>query len=214
MDPNNQQKVHDGSQVPYPAGSPYQGPQIMYGTQGQPYVIPYQGPPFMYGTQGACSGGLNMLVMYASGNVPAPPQVVELAPECNGDGEPDLVELTNPPSTARTGKGTCTKVACRTSNFSNVEDVNIVRSWLEISTDPITNIGQKRDHMWDRIVERYNLRRESSGSPVRTKRSLQSRWDIIKAEVGKFSSVYAECVREYRSGMSDDDKVRLAILFE
>jgi hypothetical protein len=99
-------------------------------------------------------------------------------------------------------------VACRTSNFSNVEDVNIVRSWLEISTDPITNTGQKRDHMWDRIVERYNLRRESSGSPVRTERSLQSRWDIIKAEVGKFASVYVECVREYRSGMSDDYKVR------
>jgi hypothetical protein len=108
MDPNNQQKVHDGSQVPYPAGSPYQGPQIMYATQGQPYVIPYQGPPFMYGTQGSCSGGLNMPVMYASGNVPPPPQVVELPPESHGDDEPDLVELTNPPSTARIGKGSRT----------------------------------------------------------------------------------------------------------
>jgi hypothetical protein len=74
-----------------------------------------------------------MPVMYASGNVPPPPQVVELPPESNGDDEPDFVELTNPPSTARTGKGSRTKVACRTSNFSNVDGVNIVRSWLEIS---------------------------------------------------------------------------------
>jgi hypothetical protein len=51
------------------------------------------------------------------------------------------------------------------------------------------------------------LRRESSGSQERTKRSLQSRWDIIKAEMGKFCSFCADCVRENRRGMSDAEKV-------
>jgi len=58
--------------------------------------------------------------------------------------------------------------------------------------------------MWSRILQRYNLRRGSY--PERSVRSLQSRWDIIKAEVGKFASFYADVVRENPSGMSDADK--------
>ncbi|GJN32130.1 hypothetical protein PR202_gb20608 [Eleusine coracana subsp. coracana] len=59
--------------------------------------------------------------------------------------------------------------------------------------------------MWDRILQRYNMRRRSY--PERSVRSLQSRWDNIKAEAGKFSSFYAEVTRENPSGMSDADKV-------
>ncbi|XP_004967097.2 uncharacterized protein LOC101766508 [Setaria italica] len=58
--------------------------------------------------------------------------------------------------------------------------------------------------MWDRIVQQYNLRRGSY--PERSLRSLQSHWDIIKAEVGKFSSFYADAIRENPSRMSDADK--------
>ncbi|TVU30025.1 hypothetical protein EJB05_21627, partial [Eragrostis curvula] len=35
---------------------------------------------------------------------------------------------------------------------------------------------------------------------------VKSRWDIIKAEVGKFASVYADVIRENPSGVSDADK--------
>ncbi|CAN6202377.1 unnamed protein product [Urochloa humidicola] len=62
--------------------------------------------------------------------------------------------------------------------------------------------------MWGRILHRYNLRRGSY--PERTWRSLSSRWDIIKADVSKFSSFHADAVRENRSGMSDADKTTLA----
>ena len=112
-----------------------------------------------------------------------------------------------PVSEAPTGKEKRAKVVSRIklSNFSPDEDVNIVKSWLEISCDPITSTGQKKDSMWSRILQRYNLRRGSY--PERSVRSLQSRWDIIKAEVGKFASFYADVVRENPSGMSDADKV-------
>jgi len=111
-----------------------------------------------------------------------------------------------PVSAASTGKEKRTKVVSRTklSNFIPEEDVNIVKSWLEISCDPITSTGQKNDGMWLRILERYNLRRGSC--PERSVRSLQSRWDTIKAQVGKFSSFYADVNRENPSGMSDADK--------
>ncbi|PVH63661.1 hypothetical protein PAHAL_2G079300 [Panicum hallii] len=57
--------------------------------------------------------------------------------------------------------------------------------------------------MWLRILQRYNLR---GSYRERSVRSLQSRWDIIKAEVGKFSSFYADVIRENPSGMLDADK--------
>jgi hypothetical protein len=77
-------------------------------------------------------------------------------------------------------------------NFLPEEDVNLVKSWLEISTDAVTNTGQKKERLWERILQRYNMRRGSYDE--RSVRSLQSRWDTIKAEVGKFCAYYADTV--------------------
>jgi len=105
-------------------------------------------------------------------------------------------------SAAETSKGRRSKG----SNFSPKEDVNLVKSWLEISCDPITSTGQKKkDGMWLRILQRYNLRR--GAYPERSVKSLQNRWDTIKAEVGKFSSFHADVIHENPSGLSDADKV-------
>jgi hypothetical protein len=41
----------------------------------------------------------------------------------------------------------------------------------------------------------------------RSVRSLQSHWDPIKAEVGRFCAYYVDTVRENASGMSAADKV-------
>jgi hypothetical protein len=56
-------------------------------------------------------------------------------------------------------------------SFNPDEDKNLVKSWLEISCDPITSTGQKRDRMWERIIYKYNTRRASN--PEMTVRSLQ-----------------------------------------
>jgi len=96
-------------------------------------------------------------------------------------------------------------------NFNPEEDGYLVKSWLEISCDPITSTGQKRERLWERILHRYNLKRGSN--PERSVRSLQSRWDVIKTEVGKFASFFADAVRENPSGMSDSDKTTHAATF-
>jgi len=62
--------------------------------------------------------------------------------------------------------------------------------------------------MWLRILQRYNLRR--GAYPERSVKSLQNRWDTIKAEVGKFSSFHADVIRENPSGLSDADKTTRA----
>ncbi|RLN34939.1 hypothetical protein C2845_PM03G00830 [Panicum miliaceum] len=140
------------------------------------------------------------------------PQVCHRAENADASVQGDEVHVDEQQlSPAPTGKGKRTKVVSsriKLSNFNPEEDVNLVKSWLEISCDLITSTGQKKERMWERILQRYNLRRGSY--PERSVRSLQSRWDIIKAEVRKFSSFYADAIRENPSGMSDADKTTYA----
>ncbi|CAN6274205.1 unnamed protein product, partial [Urochloa humidicola] len=123
--------------------------------------------------------------------------------------EVDPEELPVSPAPPPTGKGKRTKVVSRIKlgNFKPEEDVNVVKSWLEICCDPIE--ARKKDRVWERITQRYNLRR-GSYYPERSLRSLQSRWDIIKAEARKFASFYADVIRENPSGMSDAYKTTRA----
>ncbi|CAO2199954.1 unnamed protein product [Urochloa humidicola] len=122
----------------------------------------------------------------------------------------DEVEVQEPSSAVPTGKGKSTKGGSRIKlrNFSPEEDVNLVTLYLEISEDAITNTGQKRERFWERVLQRYNFRRGSY--PVRSWRSLQSRWELMKPEVSKFASYYSHVVRKNPSGMSDADKTTLA----
>jgi hypothetical protein len=90
-------------------------------------------------------------------------------------------------------------------NFGTHEDVNLVNSWLEVSCDPIINTGQRKERLWNHILVQYNTKRGSY--PECSARSLQSRWESIKAEVSKFCNFYDEVLHTNRSGFSDADKV-------
>ncbi|KAJ1266422.1 hypothetical protein BS78_08G149900 [Paspalum vaginatum] len=96
------------------------------------------------------------------------------------------------------------RLRIKLANFSVQEDINVVNSWLQISCDPGTNIGQKRESFWVRVVKQYNANRGIY--PERTKRSIMCRFDIIKAEVRKFSRYMAEIFSRNPSGLSDADK--------
>ncbi|CAN6316634.1 unnamed protein product, partial [Urochloa humidicola] len=150
-----------------------------------------------------------------------PPSVSMMQPSNNGpqvflpaepvqNDEIDPEEVPVSPAPAPTGKRKRTKVVSRIklTNFKPEEDVNIVKSWLEISCDSIPCTAQKKDHVWKRIVQRYNLRRGSY--PERSLKSVQNRWQIIKTEARKFASFYADVIRENPSGLSDTEKITLA----
>ncbi|TVU34056.1 hypothetical protein EJB05_15881, partial [Eragrostis curvula] len=203
MDPN------DGSQGGYPGGNmgPYQGAwnQYMFGYQGQPSWIP-QGMPQL--PHGMAQVPPNFSMMYPSTNGS---QVCQLAEKENASRQPDENDVDDAAVSAEpsaTGKRSSAGIRTKQSNFSPEEDVNLVKSCLEIQGDQITNTSQKKEKMWLRILERYNLRR--GAYPERSSRSLQSRWDTIKAEVAKFASYYADVLRENRSGLSDADKTTQA----
>uniref|UniRef100_K3ZM75 No apical meristem-associated C-terminal domain-containing protein n=1 Tax=Setaria italica TaxID=4555 RepID=K3ZM75_SETIT len=62
--------------------------------------------------------------------------------------EVDVEEVPVPPALAPTRKGRRKKMVNRTKlgNFNPDEDVNIAKSWLEISCGPITSTAKKRSH--------------------------------------------------------------------
>ncbi|KAG2626308.1 hypothetical protein PVAP13_3KG347200 [Panicum virgatum] len=80
----------------------------------------------------------------------------------------------------------------------------LCKSWLEISCDPVVNTGQRKETFWIRVLNRYNSK--CGSHPMRTQKSIMSRWDHIKAEVSKFSGHMTEMIRSNPSGMSNADK--------
>ncbi|CAO2189304.1 unnamed protein product, partial [Urochloa humidicola] len=94
-----------------------------------------------------------------------------------------LIDLNDTPEDAAGGgvhepsmSGSASKVGAtknKQANFSAYEDNVLCKSWLEISCDPITNTGQRRESFWIRVVDRYNSKR--GRYPKRTKKSISSR---------------------------------------
>jgi len=126
----------------------------------------------------------------------------------NSGGDDEVVVITSPVGASRRKERGKVKQA----NFTPEEDVNLVKSWLEISCDPVVNTGQKNENFWVRVIERYDTRR--GDFPIRNDRSLQGRWDKIRAASSKFAGYLAEAHRVHASGTSDADKVpALSICF-
>jgi hypothetical protein len=90
-------------------------------------------------------------------------------------------------------------VQMKNTIFSPLEDMLLVKSCLEMNT------SQKMERLWCRICKLYNEKRGTYSE--RIVRSAQSRWDVIKLNVGKFCGYYAEVMRGNHSGMTDTDKV-------
>ena len=90
-------------------------------------------------------------------------------------------------------------------NFKPEEDALLCQTWVEISSDPVVNTGQRKEGLWSRIVERYNQRR--GDYPIRLNRALSSRWDNIGPVVSKFASYYAQVRRQCQSGLNEHDMV-------
>jgi hypothetical protein len=145
---------------------------------------------------------------YDHGNAAATPEPVAVNDDgAEGNGTCEHSSGRTERVVSRKAKGKAGASKPKGSNFCPDEDHIVVKSWFEISCDPITNTGQRREKFWDRVWRQYNSKR---GRYVeRSARSLQSRWESIKAEVMKFSSFYDEVLRSNHSGFSDADKVLL-----
>jgi hypothetical protein len=69
----------------------------------------------------------------------------------------------------------------RSSNYTEVEDVLLVRAWSKIGIDAVHGTDQTEKRYWQRIEDKYcNLKPKTGRLVHRSFRSLQGRWEVIK----------------------------------
>jgi len=96
--------------------------------------------------------------------------VSQLQPWALDDG---LELLRQQDGTPRTGGKGPSK---RGSNYSAVEDVQLCKSWIHISNDPIIGNDQSGKTYWERIANDFHMNRdfESIGLPIHSSIGLES----------------------------------------
>ncbi|CAD6212559.1 unnamed protein product [Miscanthus lutarioriparius] len=109
----------------------------------------------------------------------------------------DDLELVNQqaatPSTG--GKG----ASKRGSNYTSLEDIQLCKSWIHISNDPIIGNDQAGKTYWERIANDFHKNRDFESD--RTPNSLEHRFGIILKECMKFQGYYEEVERRHPSGV-------------
>ncbi|CAD6233592.1 unnamed protein product [Miscanthus lutarioriparius] len=87
----------------------------------------------------------------------------------------------------------------RGSNYTNLEDIQLCKSWIHISNDPIIGNQQPGKTYWERIANDFHRNRDFESD--RTPNSLEHRFGIILKECMKFQGYYEEVERRHPSGI-------------
>jgi len=146
MDPN---QLNDGSQGGFSGGN-------MPSYHWNPYMYGYQVPQSWF-PQGLPQFPPNVPMMQPGSNSPQLFDSAENLAASTQINEEDVDQ--HLVSAAETSKGRRSKG----SNFSPKEDVNLVKSWLEISCDPITSTGQKKG--WHVVKDSAAIQLEEGSVP-------------------------------------------------
>jgi hypothetical protein len=76
----------------------------------------------------------------------------------------------------------------RTINYTPMEDTVLCKAWTQVSLDAVRGTDQTGKSYWLRIEDRFFKILPPMENPVdRTYRSLQGRWDVIKAACSRWS---------------------------
>ena len=95
--------------------------------------------------------------------------------EEEGDDEDDVTEIEEEAFAA------VRRPAIRSSNYTDAEDVLLVRAWASVGLDAGTGTDQTGKRYWQRIEDAYlKMKPKNSGFISRSFRSLQGRWEMMK----------------------------------
>jgi hypothetical protein len=114
----------------------------------------------------------------------------------------DLELLLQPVATPSTRGKASSK---RGSNYTNQEDIQLCKSWIHISNDPIIGNDQPGKTYWERIATDFHKNRDFESD--RTANSLEHRFGIILKECMKFQGYYEEVKRRHPSGVPYQEHV-------
>ncbi|EHS64514.1 uncharacterized protein PGTG_20976 [Puccinia graminis f. sp. tritici CRL 75-36-700-3] len=97
----------------------------------------------------------------------------------------------------------------KTSNYSEQEDVELCRAWVQISEDPVVGTNQEGSTFWVRIEKLY--REATPNSPSRPVGSIKSRWALLQKSINKFRGCVVQVESFNASGTSAEDQLNRAL---
>ncbi|EFP92401.2 uncharacterized protein PGTG_18226, partial [Puccinia graminis f. sp. tritici CRL 75-36-700-3] len=113
----------------------------------------------------------------------------------------DKTENTNPQVDTTDSAKTRTR-------YQEHEDIQICKSWLEISQDPLNSTNQTADTFWNRVAENFaKFLPDESQSGV----SIKSRWQVLQRRINKFSGCVKQVELSIQSGTTVEDRLSSAL---
>lgn len=91
------------------------------------------------------------------------------------------------------------KTQKRSSNYTHDEDIQLCKSWINISTDAIVGNEQPGKSYWARIAEHYHENRTFESD--RNANSLEHRWNVLQKECMKWQANFEQVERRHESGI-------------
>ena len=88
------------------------------------------------------------------------------------------------------------------------EYAGVAKGWLEVCDDPLVANNQRVVNMWAKIRAAY--RRHCSHGKDFSNEEVRKGWERTRAAVGRFANLYANALRQLRSGQTEDDARRIA----
>ncbi|KAA1110325.1 hypothetical protein PGT21_018127 [Puccinia graminis f. sp. tritici] len=92
----------------------------------------------------------------------------------------------------------------RAPNYKDDKDIEICRSWLEITEDPLNSINQSANTFWARVCEHYLLKVPKYN---RSLKSVKTCWQTLQCRVNKFNGCYKQVQQANQSGTTIEDRM-------
>ena len=185
--PNWQHYPSPHNPSPYSQQNPPQ-----YSTNWQHYRPPPNTPPqaFTYGTM--------LLPCYP----PQPPRTTSPAPE-----PPHMTSPAPRPSPSNNPNNK--EGGVQPPKWTLEEDRHLVKSWINVSTNPITGADQKLAGFWTKVASIFNQHAPDSASK-RTGKVCNARWNRAAPLVSKWCACVGQAYRAKPSGANEDDVMQNA----
>ena len=104
--------------------------------------------------------------------------------------------------------------AMRATNYSEAEDILLVRAWAAVGMDACTGTDQTGKRYWQRIEDTYcKLKPKEGGFAHRTFRSLQGRWELMKPQCARWSAAMENVTNAPPSGSVESDYVSICAYY-
>ncbi|KAE8776210.1 putative methionyl-tRNA synthetase [Hordeum vulgare] len=127
--------------------------------------------------------------------------------EEEGEDEEEVTEIEEE-AFAAVGKPTV-----RSTNYSEDEDILLVRAWAHVGMDASTGTDQTGKRYWQHIEDVYcKIKPKSGGYDARSYRSLHGRWELMKPHCARWSAAMDQVKDAPPSGTVESDYEAIADL--